>query len=90
MGYDIDLKNQIDILNKKRNTLFNELKIIDNEITKLEKQYHTNKIKCNFDKGICSCCYDKLMEDDIKYEIIYCETCRDNDSVLDYHGNCHI
>lgn len=86
MSYISDLKQKIDILNIKRKSLYRELKMLDKEICILEKEYNISQIKLNFMKGICNSCHDNLTIHDIKYKIIYCQECRENDSVLDFNS----
>ena len=54
----------------------------------LEKRYKKEKIKFYYTNKKCSNCFEDLTDTDIYNETVYCESCRDNDSVLDY--NCHI
>ena len=88
MGYtNKELKENIDNLKTRRKSLVDEIKNLDKELLILEKTYSKNEIKYFFDKGMCSSCKEKLSIDDIKYEIVYCDCCRDADSVLDWNSH---
>lgn len=54
----------------------------------LEKRYKKEKIKFYYTNKKCSNCFEDLTDTDIYNETVYCESCRETDSILDY--NCHI
>lgn len=72
------LRGEIEHLKSKRKRLYVELRKLDDELTLKQKFY--------FIKGLCSSCEGRLSDEDIEYKTIYCQECRDNDSVLDW--NC--
>jgi hypothetical protein len=80
------LKQEIDALNKKRTQLVHELTKLNSKIFIKTKVYNDCKTLFYFSNGICSSCYCNLTNDDIEDETIFCEECRDNDSVLDYNA----
>lgn len=82
------LKEKIDNLNLKRLSLVNEIKNLDTELVILEQTYTKEEINYYFKIGLCSSCKEDLSLDDIKYNTIYCESCREADSVLDW--NCKL
>jgi hypothetical protein len=80
------LKGEIEYLEKKEKELRKELKLLNINLTEKKKMYYDSEKKFYFEKGLCSSCQFELSKDEIKDKIIYCEECRNNDSVLDYHS----
>lgn len=87
MYKDEILKGEIQCLENNKKELLIQLHLLNLKLTEKNNIYYENKKKFYFEKGLCSSCESELSEDDIKYKIIYCEECRENDSVLDWNSN---
>jgi hypothetical protein len=79
-----ELKENIDNIKTRRKTLLDEIKFLDEKLFILQKTYNNKETEYYFDRGMCSCCQEDLSVDDIKCSTVYCESCREADSVLDW------
>ena len=80
------LKAEIKCLENKTQSLIIELNLLNITLTEKNNYYFESEKKFYFEKGVCGSCYEKLSQYDIKYKTIYCEECRENDSVLDWNS----
>lgn len=83
---DKELKEKINNLKSRRKIIINEIKNLDAELLVLQKTYSKKEIEYYFERGLCSYCKSDLSVDDIKYNTVYCELCREADSVLDWNS----
>lgn len=81
-----ELKENIDNLKSRRRSLVDEIKNLDTELLILQKTYNNKEINYYFEKCLCACCQEDLSVDDIKCSTVYCESCREADSVLDWNS----
>ena len=84
---DAELEAEIKELSKLRRKYKETLNHYTELLDKKNKLLDKLRIKKFFESKKCSSCYQDLSEEDCKNNIIYCEECRDTDSVLNFNCN---
>ncbi len=80
------LIGEIKQLETQRKNLITQLKLLDNKIHEKNTIYTKLKKHHFFINKICLSCNETLCHDEFKDEIIYCQECCDNDSVLNFNN----